>query len=66
MRATFEKEFPSYLFQVIPADDVRNKEKAKARPAIEGLVDSGGKSMNPKYEADVSKMIEDINIYQST
>ena len=38
-----KKDFPGFLFECIPAKDIRTKKAREAAPEIQGLLDSGYK-----------------------
>ena len=54
-------EFPKYHFFTIPAKDVRDKDFQKERPAIEGLIDKGGKRVKGRFENDLKRIFSEIN-----
>jgi predicted ATPase len=42
LKPQLEKSFPNFVFEVIPADDVRSKSKRGTQPEVLGLVDEDG------------------------
>ncbi len=52
------KEFPDYMFKVIPTDDVRSRGPVKAKDAVEGLVE--GDCLKEEYQTDILNMFSDI------
>lgn len=59
------KDYPEYKIISIPTNDVRDKKEAAAKVAVEGLIDYGGKVLNPKYKSEIHSLIVDINNYFS-
>jgi len=55
--------FPKYNILQIPTDDVRDKKEVKAKAAVEGLIDYGGRAVKTKHEEVIQKLIEQINGY---
>ena len=61
--APLQQQFPNYKFVTIPTDDIREKVETKAKAAVEGLIDVGGKVINQKYDKDIDMLCVDINSY---
>lgn len=60
-----KKKYEQYSFYTIPTDDVRDKSKMKARDAVEGLIDQGGKEVKEKHREFVKKIFVEINEYMN-
>ena len=58
-----QQQFPNYKFVSIPTDDIREKIETKSKAAVEGLIDAGGKNINPKYDSAIDALCTDINSY---
>ena len=52
------KEFPDYMFKVIPAEDVRSKAPVKAKDAVDGLIE--GDRLKEEYRNEILNMFSDI------
>lgn len=57
--ARLQAGFGMYMFLTIPANDVRTKKEAPARPATTGLIDDHGQ-IRPEYRSKVKAMFEEI------
>jgi len=62
----FNKEMSAFGYKAwfIPADDVRNKEEVKAKPAKDGLLDVEGKNLE-HYVSDRKSIFGDIEVFLS-
>ena len=60
MRAQLAREFPSYRFFLIPADDVRFKKAQPERKEVHGLLDEKGIVM-AEYEDSVLAILQQVN-----
>ena len=58
-----ENDYPRYKILSIPTNDVRDKKEVKPKLAIEGLIDYGGTTINPKHQETIREMIAQINDY---
>jgi len=56
-------KFREYSFHCIPTDDVRDKKATAAKPAVVGLIDSGGKRLKEEYRQEVIKLFNDVDSY---
>lgn len=56
---SLQKTYPEYYFTHIPTNDVRDKKEK----GIEGLIDSTGKIVNPKYDSDIANLGTGIKKY---
>ena len=56
-------DFPNFHFFAIPADDVRNKPKAKSRPAVEGLLKPGNVNVRDEYKEKMARLFGAANGY---
>ena len=53
--------YPNYLFRVIPANDIRDKDEIKEKAAVEGLMDKSGKLIKEQYLEETKKIVEEVN-----
>lgn len=60
---TLSKRFPRYHFFAIPADDVRTKSVAPAKPSIKGLLDDENKAVRPEYLNETQRLFAQANQY---
>lgn len=60
---TLSIRFPDYHFCAIPANDVRTKSAATAKPAVKGLLEDDNKSVRPEHVAQVKKLFVEANAY---
>lgn len=54
-----------YHFQVIPTNDVRDKDAVSERPKVEGLIDKSGKNLKPEHIEEVKSIFNNVNDYNS-
>jgi|SRR5690554_2791574 len=59
----YKKNYSTYLFKVIPTNDIRDKDALKKKPAVEGLIDQGGKNIKEQYKKEIESIIEEVNEY---
>lgn len=57
--------YPKYLFKVIPANDIRDKDEIRERPAVYGLMDKAGNHIKDEYIEETNKVIEEVNQYHA-
>lgn len=60
---SLSSEFPHYVFDVIPADDVRSKKASPERAASAGLLDDKNASVRDEYKHATSTLFGKINAY---
>ena len=63
MKNSIFKRFPGYKVIVIPTDDIRDKNAINAKPAIKGLINTIGNTLNPEYKIEIINLIEQLNEY---
>lgn len=63
LEVNLQKQFKEYKIFIIPADDIREKKATPAKAAVEGLIDVGGKTINPKHKVAIKKLFDTINKY---
>jgi predicted ATP-dependent endonuclease of OLD family len=61
-KAKCEAEFPDYHFVLLPAEDIRDKDAVKEKPAKSGLWKSG-EGLDPAKRQETVAMYKDINAY---
>lgn len=59
------KKYEEYQFQVIPTNDVRDKDATTEKPKVEGLIDKSGKNLKEQYIDDIKIIFEHVNNYNS-
>jgi len=52
-----------YHFQVIPTNDVRDKDAVTERPKVEGLIDKSGKNLKPEHIEEIKSIFNKVNDY---
>ncbi len=57
------KKFPNYQFLHLPTDDIRDKAEIKSKEAIKGIIDQGGKTVDPTHTESVGKLFEEVDAY---
>lgn len=62
----YSSSYPNYLFKVIPANDIRDKDAQKVREAVEGLMDKSGKAIKKKFIKETKEIINNVKYYHST
>lgn len=55
--------YPEYLFKVIPANDIRDKDEIKARAAVGGLMNKPGDLIKECYIEETIKIVKAVNQY---
>ncbi|KYG71989.1 putative ATP-dependent endonuclease of OLD family [Roseivirga ehrenbergii] len=61
LKTSLSASFPTYFFQCIPTDDVRDKPARKGTIAISGLIDQGGKKIKTQHKPAIFKLFEELN-----
>jgi predicted ATP-dependent endonuclease of OLD family len=63
LKQGLESQFKGYKIFCIPTDDIREKKATPAKNAVIGLIDVSGKVINEEHQADIDKLIDNINDY---
>lgn len=63
LQERLSQDFPKFHFFVIPANDVRTKQEAPVKPAVEGLLDAENKNVRPEYIGEMKRLFEETNQY---
>lgn len=61
--ADLEREFPSYYFCAIPADDIRTKPAVDKKDPVEGLLNKQNRSVRSEYVDETRELFTSINRY---
>jgi predicted ATPase len=61
LKESLSEKFPTYHFECIPTDDIRDKPHRKEKAAIEGLIDQGGKKIKEEHITAIKELFGNIN-----
>lgn len=63
--ADLNRNFPSFKFLAIPANDVRSKSATPAKPSVDGLLDSSNTKLRPEHLEPTRTLFQDVGAYLS-
>lgn len=60
------KKYGNYQFQIIPTNDVRDKDATPERAKVEGLIDKSGENLKIEHIQEIERIFNEINNYSTS